>query len=330
MLSLDSRGSLRRLGALACLVGALVTSGCGGGEPTVAPPPNPPPPPPGDVAAMATPPSATATTSAPPAAPPAPLPPVELVEGTAAAPPDSLPVVTIKQPAKDQIISLDKANDFEVKLNVKGWDTKTGGPHIHLILDNRPYKPIYDPTQPIKLRDIDPNYTLGEGQHVLVAFPSRMTHESVKPEKGKSPLAVAMFFVGKKGEIKWKPTDPTLIFSRPKGTNAAPLPPEGILVDFYLANAELGDGKFSVQATLKGPGLAPDGTTVTIKSWKPWRIHNPQTGTYSLHLVLQDKTGKPVPGAWNDTTREFQVDTSTPAATPSAASSGSMGGMPMH
>lgn len=285
---------------------AVLGLACGNKEP------QPPPPPPGpDVVTM---PTMSVSSEPPPvveAPKPPPAPPIEFVEGAAAEAPAKAPTIAIKAPAKDQVIAADKANDFEVKLDLKGWDL-TGGNHVHLIIDNKPYKRIDDPKQPIKLKDIDPNYTLGEGQHVLVAFPSRHTHESVKPVGKAAPLAVVPFWIGKKGEVKWKPTDPTLIYSRPKGANNGPAPAEGVLVDFYVANAELADGEFSIEALLKGPG-ADEGKKLAVKKWSPLRIKNVQSGTYSLSLKLLDKDGKQVPGAWNDTTREFTVDLAAPA-----------------
>ena len=269
-----------------------------------------PPPPPS--AGVEPPPAPAAVEEPAPVSPPPALPAVEFAEGANAPPPDKAPTIALRAPARDQVIPLDKAGDFEVKLDVKGWDVPAGGNHIHLILDGHPYKRIDAPTLPIKLKDIDPNYELKEGQHVLVAFPSRHTHESVKPIGKVAPLAVVPFWIGKKSkDAAWKPTDPTFIFSRPKGANNGPPPAEGILVDFYVANAELGDGKFSIEATLKGPGLE-DGKTVTIKDWKPWRIKNPRSGAYTLHMVLNGKDAKPVPGAWNDVTREFRVDLDAP------------------
>lgn len=286
---------------------AVLGLACGNKEP------QPPPPPPGpEVVTM---PTMSVSSEPPPvveAPKPPPAPPIEFAEGAPAEAPAKAPTLAIKAPAKDQVIAADKANDFEVKLDLKGWDVPGGGNHVHLIIDNKPYKRIDDPKQPIKLKDIDPNYTLGEGQHVLVAFPSRHTHESVKPVGKAAPLAVVPFWIGKKGEVKWKPTDPTLVYSRPKGANNGPAPAEGVLVDFYLANAELADGKFSIEALLKGPG-ADEGKKLTVKKWSPLRIKNVQSGTYSLSLKLLDKDGKQVPGAWNDTTREFTVDLAAPA-----------------
>jgi hypothetical protein len=253
----------------------------------------------------------------PPMPPAPPLPPVEFVEGEHAEAPAKMPTVKFKAPAMGQVISVDKKGDYEVKLDVKDWPAPEGGKHVHLIVDNQPYKRIDDPKQPIKLKDIVPGYELAEDkQHFLIAFASRSTHESIKAlDKKGSPMAVLGIFVGKKGEERWKPKDPLLVYSRPKGKNDGPPPAEGILVDFYLVNAELGDGKFAVKATLKGPG-ADEGKSVTIKSWKPWRIKNPQSGSYSLQLTLLDKEGKPVPGPWNDVTHSFEVNT---AAAPDAS-----------
>ncbi|HTJ80278.1 MAG TPA: hypothetical protein VL400_01105, partial [Polyangiaceae bacterium] len=297
--------------SLAALLVGFTVAACGGSKEPVNDMP-----PPGDVGmqptATAEP---TALATAEPTAPPAPqLPPVELTEGTASAAPEKMPTVAIKAPTANQVIAADKAADFEVKLDVKGWEGSDGR-HVHLILDGKPYMRIDDPKKPIKLKDLDPSGALAEGQHVLVAFPSRHTHESIKPAGKTSPLAVATFWIGKKGTPSWKPTDPTLVYSRPKGANDGPPPPEGLLVDFYLANAELGDGKFSVEATLTGPG-AESGIKSKIKDWKPWRIHNVRDGKYSLHLVLLDKDGKPVPGAWNDSTHDFTVDTTKPPPPP--------------
>jgi hypothetical protein len=277
--------------------------------------PAPPPPPPAPSMPPATASSAAAVDSAPPKIeePPAPkLPAVELVEGTDAEAPAKIPTVKLKSPASKQVISVDKKGDFEVKLDVKDWPVPEDKRHVHLILDNQPYKRIDDPKQPIKLKDIAPGYELAEDQqHILVAFASRATHESVKPSGKAIPVAVVPFFIGsKRGEERWKAKDPLLVYSRPKGKNDGPPPADGILVDYYLVNAELGDGKFSLKATLKGPG-AEDGKTVLIKSWKPYRIKNARTGTYSLELELLDKDGKPA-GAINKVAREFQVDLEAP------------------
>jgi hypothetical protein len=226
-----------------------------------------------------------------------------------------MPKVTIKSPSADQVIAGDKAKDFEVKLDVKDWETQVGGPHVHLILDNKPYKPIYDPKTPAKLGDlVGSGDSIPEGEHLIVAFPSRMNHESVK---GQGALAMVHFWVGKKGKSEWKAKEPMLIYSRPKGTyNASKA--DHVLVDWYLANAELGDGKFSVKANVTGPGIEGDGRSLKITEWKPYALDNLRNGDYKIALELDDKEGKAVPGAWNSTTRTITINRDAPEDAPMA------------
>lgn len=291
---------------------AMLVAACGGSEPPPAPPP---PPPPASAAPPAPTPAPTPTAETPPPPPEPTLPDVAFGPTTPSDQPKPMPKVAIKAPLANASIPADKAKDYEVKLDVKNWDTHMGGPHVHLILDNHPYKPIYDTKAPVKLGDlVGPSDTLAEGEHLLVAFPSRQNHESVK---GQGALAITHFWIGKKGKSEWKPTDPMLIYSRPKGTyNGAAA--DHVLVDWYLANVELGDGKDQIKATVKGPGLDEAGRTVTIKEWRPYVLDNLRSGDYTISMQLEDKDGKPVPGAWNSTTRTITVNREAPNDTPPA------------
>lgn len=223
--------------------------------------------------------------------------------------PKKTPKVTLKSPGAEQSIAADKAKDFDVKVDVKDWDTQLGGPHVHLILDNKPYKPVYDPKTPVKLGELVPaGESIAEGEHLIVAFPSRMNHESVKAP---GALAMVHFWVGKKGKSDWKAKDPMLVYSRPKGTyNASKA--DHVLVDWYLANAELGEGKFSVKANVSGPGIEGDGRSLKITEWKPYVLENLRNGDYKIALELDDKDGKAVPGAWNSTTRTITINRDAP------------------
>jgi len=134
---------LRGRRSLAALPFSLVVGvvACGGSEPApVAPPPPPPP-------------TAEAPPTPPPPAPEPPppekpaLPDVAFGPATPSDAPKKPPKVAIKAPTPEQSVAADKAKDFEVKLDVKEWPTELGGPHVHLILDNKPYKPIYDPKE---------------------------------------------------------------------------------------------------------------------------------------------------------------------------------------
>jgi hypothetical protein len=106
-----------------------------------------------------------------------------------------------------------------------------------------------------------------------------------------------------------------LVYSRPKGAyNASKA--DHVLVDWYLANAELGDGKFSIKANVTGPGVEGDGRSLKVTEWKPYALDNLRNGEYKISLELDDKDGKAVPGAWNATTRTITVNRDAPEDPP--------------
>ncbi|HEY8076851.1 MAG TPA: hypothetical protein VIF62_22145 [Labilithrix sp.] len=299
-----------------------VLSACGGGNDNLPPPP-PPPPPPATVDAAA--PTTTSVPANPPTPPP--RPPVTLTPGAASPDPTPAPTVKLTAPTRDQVIATDKAGAFEVKLDVKNWQTAPGSQHVHLILDNKPYKPIYDTKAPVKLNDLAGGEELKEGRHVLVAFPSRANHESVKT---KDALTAIEFWIGKKGETKDDPTKkPMLVYSRPKGDYNGDMA-NHVLVDFQLVNDTLADGKDHVNVSVSGPGITDPLTQKVTKFGPPLYLDNLQNGSYTLKLDLVDASDKPIDGPWNSTTRTIKVDHDAPmdpgmshgAATPAASSSG--------
>jgi hypothetical protein len=313
---------MKRL-ALAALLPTLFASAmfaCGGGNDNLPPPPPPPPPPP--ETAQVTPPPAPVVDAAAPA--PA-LPPVTLAAGSASPDPAApLPTVKLSAPNKDQVIPADKAGDFLVKLDVKNWQTAPGSQHVHLILDNKPYKPIYDTKAGVKLSELSGG-TLEEGQHVLVAFPSRANHESVKT---KDALVIVPFYVGKKGEAKVDPKKPMLVYSRPKGDYKGEAG-NHVLVDFQLANVALAEGKEHVHVTVTGPGIEKPLTEHVEKFGTPLYLDGLRNGAYEIKVELMGADNKPLPGPWNATTRTINIDHDAPSdpaghahdATPPAAAS---------
>ena len=72
-----------------------------------------------------------------------------------------------------RVIATTVASEFAIKLDIKNWKVAPGDAHVHLILDAKPYKPIFDAKAPVKLSDLTGGDALAEGHHVLVAFPSR-------------------------------------------------------------------------------------------------------------------------------------------------------------
>ena len=283
------------------LLPAVVAVACGGANDNLPPPPPPPPPPP--VASAAPPPAApTASASAAPAPPPAP--PVELVQGAASPdPPAPTPTVKFIAPTKDQVIPAAKAGDLEVKLDVKNWKTAQGDSHVHLIIDDKPYKPLFDLKATVKLSDLPGGDALAEGQHILVAFPSRANHESVKTA---GALAVVGFWVGKKGDKVQDPGKPLLIYSRPKGEYKGDMA-NHVLVDFQVANTTLAADKNHVKVAVTGPGIEGEKTADATKFGPPFYLDNLQNGTYSVKLELLGGDGKALPGPWNSTTHTFSI-----------------------
>lgn len=281
---------------------------CGGGNENLPPPPPPPPPPP-----SVTPTASASPSDAGPVAPTAP--PVALVPGAAAPDPNPLPTVKINAPTKGQVIAADKGKETEIKLDVKNWATAMQSQHVHLILDNRPYMPIYDLKKKITLGDVLGADPLTEGQHVLVAFPSRPTHESVK---SKDALAIVDFFVGKKGDTPFDPKKPTLIYSRPKGDYKGDMA-NHVLVDFQIANVTLAEGKDHVHVFVSGPGIDKELSAKAEKFGPPLYLDNLQNGSYTIKVELMDGSMKLIPGPWNSTTRVIRVDHDAPNDMPMTA-----------
>jgi hypothetical protein len=288
--------------ALLILPGALVA--CGGGNDNLPPPPPPPAPMPSAAAPPAA--SASAAPSASAEAPP-PAPPVTLSQGTASPDPAApTPTVKILAPGKDQVVPAAKAADLEIKLDVKNWKTAQGDSHVHLILDAKPYKPIFDPKAPIKLSDLTGGEPLAEGQHVLVAFPSRANHESVKTA---GAVAVTDFWVGKKGtkaDAAQDVTKPMVVYSRPKGEYKGDMASH-VLVDFQLLNDKLSKDKDHVHVTVTGPGIDGDKSADATSFGSPFYLDNLQDGSYEVKLELLGADGKALPGSWNTTTRKITV-----------------------
>ena len=218
------------------------------------------------------------------------------------------PTVKLSAPTKDQVVPQDKAGDFQVKMDVKNWQTAQGSSHVHLILDNKPYKAIYDTKAPVKLSELTGGEPLTEGEHVLVAFPSRANHESVKT---KDAMTVVPFWVGKKGDAKNDPTKkPMLVYSRPKGDYKGEMA-NHVLVDFQVANVTLADGKEHVNISVSGPG-AENVSGKVSKIGTPMYLDNLQNGSYTLKVELVDGSDKVIDGPWNSTTRTIKIDHDAP------------------
>ena len=166
------------------------------------------------------------------------------------------------------------------------------GQHVHIIVDNQPYKACYDAATPFDIGE------LSEGVHTLVVFPSRSYHEAVKSKDGADVITV---YVGKKeGTPMLTPDQPAVIYSRPKGEYAG----EGakkIMLDFYLHNVQLSPDGFKARYTVDGQH------SIVLTDWQPAFVKGLADGKHTILLELLDKDNNLVDGAFNRTTREITV-----------------------
>ncbi len=154
----------------------------------------------------------------------------------------------------------------------------------------------------MKLSELIGTDKLADGQHVLVAFPGRANHESVKTP---GAMAVVQFWVGKKADAAQDLKKPMLVYSRPKGDYKGDMA-NHVLVDFQLLNDKLAQGGDHVHITVTGPGA--DGLTADATQFgPPYFLDNLQDGSYTVKLDLLGADGKPVPGSWNSVSRTINV-----------------------
>ena len=175
------------------------------------------------------------------------------------------------------------------------------GQHFHVILDNQPYMANYEAGTPFDIGTLEP------GPHTLVVLPSRSYHESVKRADA---YDVVNFYVEEEaGTFMLNSDDPSIIYSRPKGTYSG-AGAERIMLDFYLHNVELSEDGYKARYTIRSAGA--DGQEVasaTLTEWAPAFVTGLESGTYTVQLQLVNADGEVVPGSFNDTTREIEVDT---------------------
>nr|WP_136252027.1 hypothetical protein [Ningiella ruwaisensis] len=162
------------------------------------------------------------------------------------------------------------------------------GQHIHFILNNQPYSAHYETSF---MREIP------EGEHHLVAFLSRSYHESVKNDNS---VFVARLAVGEDVGQQLDMDNPTLIYSRPKGTYTG-AGTENILLDFFVLNTELSENGNKVKAVINGEEFF-------ISEWAPHVIKGLPMGEATIELSLVDGNNQPIPGPFNQVTRTITLN----------------------
>jgi hypothetical protein len=193
--------------------------------------------------------------------------------------------------------------EVAVRFELEGYDlrvpTPTGeqrglarapdGQHIHLIVNDRSYRAIYDLDEPVILDD------LPAGTHVIRAFPGRDWHESVK-----APLAFdqVVIVVGD-GDLDAFVGE-NVIYSRPQGVYEGAAA-DSILLDFYVDGLELGPDAYQILFTLD------DGQTFRITDWQPYLLVGLPDGEHTLRMELFDSEGEAVSSPFLPVERTFEV-----------------------
>jgi len=237
---------------------------------------------------------------------------VQIVKGENGPAPDSVMLV-VKSPGPNEIV---KTDSVMVSVDLKGFNLASPtegeqskgiafskeGQHIHVIIDDKPYMAMYG------MNEFSVG-ALSEGVHTLRAFPSRSWHESIK--KPGAFVAETFYVKSKTGEPVLKEGEPLLTYSRPKGEYKGD-DAKRVLLDFYIANAELGPDKYKVAATV-------DGTVKdTLTEWVPYYIEGLADGQHTIKLELLGPDGAVVPGPFNSVERTITVSSGTMAAAPAA------------
>jgi hypothetical protein len=244
----------------------------------------------------------------------APPPPVELaiVSASPEFPNATLAISSVKaeKVGKDsaKVAFAFDVKNYELKMQTpdkdnKGCNNSKDGQHIHFILDNKPYKALYEPKNEVTL----PN----DGKdHYLMAFLSRSYHESIK---SKGAAVVYHFKIDEKGNLKKldEPKTPMVFYSRPKGDYLGK-DTANLLLDFYVWNCSLSPDSFKVKAEISNEDKPGQKLTTTIDKWEPRFIKNLGTGKSKVVLTLVNKEGNPVEGAMTTATREFNLSASEP------------------
>lgn len=206
------------------------------------------------------------------------------------------PQVTIVSPKPHEMLS---ETTVSVQLQVRDYplfkDEKLGlGPHLHLFVDNEPYRAVYNVDEPIILEDLTP------GTHTIRVFASRPWHESFKNEGAYAQTTFTVFTETEDNAPT--PSLPLLTYSRPQGSYGA----EPIMLDFYLTNAPLhfvaknnpDDDivDWRIKATINGESFLLD-------IWQPIYLKGFEPGQNWVQLEFIDEQGNEVNNAFNNTVR---------------------------
>ncbi len=204
----------------------------------------------------------------------------------------------------DDVLVVVEVQNFELGIQTPSsradeLSNSVNGQHVHLIVDNKPYKAIYDPGKPVNIGKLAP------GPHSIFAFPGRSYHESLK-NHGASDL-LNFYIAGSTGRFEVNDNTPAVFYNRPKGEYKG-LAAKKIMFDFYLHNIKLSEGGVHAKYTVTKKGSAVEEYSIILTEWKPAFITGLTSGTYTVKIELVDSVGRIIKNvAYNGTSREIKI-----------------------
>jgi len=200
------------------------------------------------------------------------------------------PQVRIVSPRSDETL---QGTTVSVELQVRDFPIYKDqdlslGPHLHLFLDEQPYRAVYDTSEPIVFEDLSP------GTHTLRVFASRPWHESFKNAGAYDQVTFNVFT--ESPDNNPDDSQALLTYSRPQGSYGA----EPIMLDFYLTNAPLHivaqDDEtitdWRIRCTVNGESFVFD-------RWQPIYLKGFKPGKNWVKLELIDENGNLIDNAFN-------------------------------
>jgi hypothetical protein len=206
------------------------------------------------------------------------------------------PKITILNPQQNQVV-----NDSNLKVNLQVLNLPIFqnqeyeiGPNLHLILDNEPYRSVYDLSQPIILENLAP------GSHTLRVLAAKPWGESFKNDGSYAQVTFHVFT--KSNDNTPDSTLPLLTYNTPKGGYGA----EPIMIDYYLTNAPLhlvAQQKSNDNIADWRIKVTVNGEIFFVDTWQPIYLKGFQPGNNWLQLEFIDENGQEISNVFNDTVR---------------------------
>ena len=173
------------------------------------------------------------------------------------------------------------------------------GPHLHLVVDDQPYQSIYNASESIVLKDLEP------GTHTVRIFAASPWDEAFKNDGAFAQVTFDVFT--KTDDNRPQTQKPLLTYNQPQGTYGA----EPILLDFYVTNAPLhliaqesdddSIQDWKVKATVNGQSFLLD-------RWQPTYLQGFKPGKNWVQLEFIDEKGDRVENFGNNTARIFNYE----------------------